>query len=112
MTDIRHLRRALTSRLLGSGGVAPVTLRQAAFEAYLPALGSSEALSGLVEKVAYHSGEVTDEDFAAVCATGLSEDEIFEVVVCAAAGQANRQYDSALAALARATGETGASDEA
>ena len=36
---------------------------------------------------------------------GLTEDQIFEIVVCAAIGQANRQYTSALAAVANATGE-------
>jgi len=33
---------------------------------------------------------------------GLSEDQIFELVVCAAIGQATRQYQSALGALAEA----------
>jgi len=36
-------------------------------------------------------------------AAGFSEDQIFEVVVCAAIGQATRQRDAALAALAAAT---------
>jgi alkylhydroperoxidase family enzyme len=43
--------------------------------------------------------KVTDEDIAAARASGLSEDEIFEFVVCAAIGQATRQYNAALAAL-------------
>jgi hypothetical protein len=38
-------------------------------------------------------------DIAAARASGLSEDQIFETVVCAAVGQATRQYDTALAAL-------------
>jgi hypothetical protein len=37
--------------------------------------------------------------------SGLSEDQIFEIVVCAAIGHAARQYDTALAALAAATRE-------
>ena len=61
----------------------------------------------LVEKVAYRAYSVTDEDVAAARAAGLSEDQIFEIVVCAAIGQADRQYTSALAAFALATGETG-----
>jgi len=48
---------------------------------------------------------VTDDDIAAVRAAGLTEDQIFEIVVCAAIGQANRQYTSALASVANATGE-------
>jgi hypothetical protein len=46
---------------------------------------------------------VTDEDIAAVKASGLSDDQIFEMVVCAAIGQAGRQYDQALRALKAAT---------
>jgi alkylhydroperoxidase/carboxymuconolactone decarboxylase family protein YurZ len=34
-----------------------------------------------------------------VRASGLTEDEVFELVVCAAVGQATRQYEAALAAL-------------
>jgi hypothetical protein len=36
-------------------------------------------------------------------ASGLGEDQIFELVVCAAIGQATRQYQSALGALAGVT---------
>jgi alkylhydroperoxidase/carboxymuconolactone decarboxylase family protein YurZ len=46
---------------------------------------------------------VTDADIAAAKAAGLSEDHIFELVVTAAVGQANRQLESALAALDEAT---------
>jgi hypothetical protein len=35
--------------------------------------------------------------------SGLSEDQVFEIVVCSAIGQATRQYDGALAALEAAT---------
>ena len=45
---------------------------------------------------------MTDEDVAAAKAA-LSEDEMFELAVCAAIGQATRQLDNALAALADAT---------
>ena len=40
-----------------------------------------------------HAYRVTDEDFAAVRESGLSEDQVFEIVVCAAIGEAPRQYD-------------------
>jgi len=42
---------------------------------------------------------VTDQDIASASAAGLSEDQIFEVVVCAAVGAATRQYQSGLTAL-------------
>jgi alkylhydroperoxidase family enzyme len=53
--------------------------------------------------VARHADKITDEDIAGARASGLSEDQIFEIVVCAAIGQATRQYDMALAALKTAT---------
>jgi alkylhydroperoxidase family enzyme len=59
----------------------------------------------LVSKVAEQPTNVTDEDFAAARASGLSEDQIFEMVVSAAIGQATRQYNTALAALDAATEE-------
>ena len=45
-------------------------------------------LHTLIEKVANRAHRVTDEDVAALRATGLSEDQIFEIVICAAVGQA------------------------
>lgn len=103
MTDITQLHRALVTRVLGSDGQAPPELRRAAFDN----AGLSDPMRTLVEKVAHHAYRVTDEDVAAVGAAGLSEDQIFEIVVCAAIGQADRNYNSALAALASATGEGG-----
>jgi hypothetical protein len=103
MTDITRLRRELVSRVLGSDGMAPPELRRAAFDNAVP----DEPIRTLIDKVARHAQRVTDEDFAAVRAAGLSEDQIFEIVVCGAIGQADRQYNVALAALAAATGETG-----
>ena len=111
MTDISQLHNALVARRLGDRGKAPRTLRGSAFDGGASG-GLSEPLRTLVEKVAHHSDQVTDGDIAAVRAAGLTEDQIFEVVVCAAVGQANRQYTSALAVLAEATGEGGLSHEA
>lgn len=108
MTDIRQLHSALVARLLGDRGEAPRNLRRSAFNGG----ASSEPLRTLVEKVAYHSDQVTDEDVAAARAAGLTEDQIFEVMVCAAVGQADRQYTSALAVLADATSEEGSGCEA
>lgn len=111
MTDIRQLHNSLVARLLGDRGTAPRTLRRSAFDG--GASGRlSEPLRTLVEKVAHHSDQVTDGDVAAARAAGLTEDQIFEVVVCAAVGQASRQYTSALAVLAGATGEAGPGHEA
>jgi alkylhydroperoxidase family enzyme len=67
--------------------------------------GLAEPLSALIQKVAKHAYRVTDDDIAAARASGVSEDQIFELVVCAAIGQATRQYDAAIAALEAATGK-------
>lgn len=73
--------------------------RRAAFDN----AGIAEPLSTLMEKVTRYAHTVTDTDIAATQASGLSEDQIFEIVVCAALGQSTRQYDTALAALDAAT---------
>ena len=103
MTDIAELHSELVARVLGNDGTAPLDLRRAAFanaDLYEP-------IRTLIEKVAHQAYSVTDGDVAAARSAGLSEDQIFEIVVCAAIGQAERQYNKALAALAGATGETG-----
>ena len=99
MTDISQLHRALVARVLDSDAKAPPEIRRAAFDND----GLTEPMRTLIEKVAHRASAVTDEDVAAVRATGLSEDQIFEIVVCAAIGRADRQYKTALHALARVT---------
>jgi hypothetical protein len=100
MSDITSLHRALVARVLEGAGHASLTVRRLAFDN----TGLDEPTSTLVDEVARHAYMITDADFAAVRAAGLSEDQIFEIVVCAAIGQANRQYSNALAALDAATG--------
>ena len=80
-------------------GKASPSTRKAAFNNS----GLSESLGMLVDKVARHPDTVTDEDIAAARESGFNEDQIFEIVVCAAVGQATRQYNAALAALDAAT---------
>jgi hypothetical protein len=99
MTDIMKARRALVTRILEGEGTASPPQRRAAFDN----AGLAKPLNALINKVAMHAYKVTDEDMAAARAAGLSEDQIFELVVCAAIGQATRQYDTALAALEAAT---------
>lgn len=101
MSDIRQARMALTKRILEGVGKASPSERRAAFDNR----GLVEPLSALVDKVARHAYRVGDEDINAARGAGLSEDEIFEIVVCAAVGQATRQYDTALTALVTATGK-------
>jgi hypothetical protein len=101
MAEIAQLHRELVARVLEGNGKAAPEMRRAAFEN----AGLSEPIRTLIEKVAHHAYQITDGDVAAVRTAGLSEDQIFEIVICAAIGQASRQYSSALAALASATDE-------
>ena len=100
MPDITQARNALTKRILEGEGKASPSERRAAFNNS----GLADRLCVLVDKVARHAYRVTDEDIAAARASGLSENQVFEIVVCAAIGEAARQYDTALTALETATG--------
>jgi len=96
MTDIRQARQGLVQRILEGKGTASHAQRRAAFDnAEL-----EEPMHTLIEKVARHSERVTEEDITGALASGLTEDQIFELVVCAAVGQATREYETALLALA------------
>ncbi|MGH9585253.1 MAG: hypothetical protein ACRD4O_20230 [Bryobacteraceae bacterium] len=95
MSDIKHARTALVARILEGEAHASATQRHAAFNN----AGLAEPVRTLIDKVAKWSHKVTDEDIAAAKLAGLSEDQIFELIVCAAIGQAARQYDIALTAL-------------
>jgi hypothetical protein len=95
MSKFTKARNALTARILEGAGKAPPAERRAAFEN----AGLAEPLRTLIHKVAHHAHKIVDADIAAVRQSGLGEDEIFELVVCAAIGQATRQYDAAIAAL-------------
>jgi hypothetical protein len=95
MSDITQARKALVARILEGDGRASHAQRRAAFDN----AGLAKPLTMLIDKVAKHAYKVTEEDIAAARASGLSEDQIFEVVVCASIGQAVRQHDTALAAL-------------
>jgi hypothetical protein len=99
MSDISQARKTLVARILEGDGAASHAQRRAAFDN----AGLAEPLGTLIDKVAKHAYKVTDDDIAAARASGLTQDQIFEIVVCAAIGQAARQNDAALTALEAAT---------
>jgi hypothetical protein len=101
MSDIKQARKTLISRILEGAGNASPSERRAAFNNS----GLAEPPATLVDKVARYAHRVTDEDIAVALASGLSEDQLFELVVCAAIGQASRQYDTAFTALETAIGK-------
>jgi len=94
----RAAHGVLVNRVLEGDGRASRAARRAAFEN----AGLGEPLRTLIDKVARQPTRVSDEDIAAVLASGESEDQLFELVVCAAIGAATRQYEAALHTLEEA----------
>jgi alkylhydroperoxidase family enzyme len=99
MSDIRQARTALIAQILEGDGAASHAQRRAAFAS----VATAEPQSTLIDKLTKHPNDISDADVAATLASGLSEDQVFELTVCAAVGQATRQYETALAALDAAT---------
>jgi hypothetical protein len=91
----------LVRRILEGDGRASASERRAAFNN----TGLAEPVGTLVDRVAKQAYKVTDEDIEAARESGLSEDQIFEIVICAAIGQSARLYDTAFAALEAARGK-------
>jgi len=94
-------QRALVDRILNGEGKASAEQRAHAFSNEV----LSPPLDALIGKVVDRPAQVTEEDLAAAKASGYSEDQLFELVVCAAVGQSTRLYEAGLAALAEATGQ-------
>ena len=95
----RQYRKIAVDRALKGPGRSRPEARLAAFENQ----GGDAPGRALVDKIARCAWTVTDTDVVAAKADGVSEDEIFELTVCAAYGQATRQLNAALAALDEAT---------
>lgn len=100
--DKRALHQLLVNRVVEGPGQAPPDQRARAFDnANLP-----EPLRVVLDKVATTSTQVTDADFARARDAGFTDDQLFELVICAAVGQSTRQYDAGLDALAEARADT------
>src|SRR6185437_10480318 len=99
--EYKKLYQDLMYRILKGKGDSTPQLRQAAFDH----INLPQPLGALIDKVAHQAYKVTDSDIAAVKETGVTEDQLFELIICGAVGQASRQYQSGLAALAEAKQE-------
>ncbi len=102
MSDIKKQHDALIARILEGRGVASRSERHAAF--------NNERIGGpigeLTHKVAMSPHAITDDDILAARSAGFTEDQIFELVLCAAIGEATRQYERALSALQAAAADS------
>jgi alkylhydroperoxidase family enzyme len=96
----RAAHLALVDRVLNGAGRASAEQRARAFSND----GLPPPLDALVGKVATTPTLVAEAEFAAAKASGFSEDQLFELVICAAVGASARLYEAGLAALAEATG--------
>jgi hypothetical protein len=101
-SDSNEHRRAVTQRAVEGPACAAGPTRRAAFDN----AGLQGATAALVDKIAQHAYRVTAADLGAAAGAGVSEDEIFELAVCAALGQATRQIEAALATLDAVIEET------
>jgi hypothetical protein len=97
----RAAHRSLVDRVLKGEGEAPAEQRARAFAND----GVPPPLDLLIGKVADRPAQVGDADWAAAKASGCTEDQLFELVICAAVGKSARLYEAGLAALADATAE-------
>ncbi len=88
-------RKIVIERVLHGHGKSSGDQRRAAFDNH----GVEPApVAKLVDTVAKNAYKVTDDQVRAAAAA-TSEDAVYELVICAAVGQATRQLDNALAAL-------------
>jgi hypothetical protein len=94
----RAAQRALVERILTGDGRAPAEQRARAFNDE----GLAPPLSTLISKVTRTPVRVGETDLAVA---GCTEDEVFELVICAAVGHSTRLYEAGLAALAEAISE-------
>ena len=103
-----RISRLVDSVLRGSG----VTSRAQRKTIFAAAAALSESpvgvelepqeLSRLVNKVARYAYRVTDEDFEALRRRGLSDDAVFESVICAAVGAGHARLLRGLEVLEKA----------
>jgi hypothetical protein len=94
----RAAHRALVDRILTGDGRAAAEQRARAFndESLVP------PVSTLISKITRTPVRVSEADLAVA---GCTEDEVFELVICAAVGHSTRLYEAGLAALAEAVSE-------
>ncbi|MER7281111.1 hypothetical protein ABT369_42420 [Dactylosporangium sp. NPDC000244] len=97
----RELHRALVERVRDGAGRSSAEQRAQAFAGE----GLAGPLDALIGGVVTRPVRVSDAAFAAAKAAGVTDDELFELVVCAAVGHSSRLYAAGLAALAEACGD-------
>lgn len=90
----------LADAALNGPGELDAERRRAAFDG----VGPADAL-GWVRRVHEGAATIEDEHLGELRAAGLTDDQAFELTICAAAGAADRRLRAALAALDAAFGD-------
>jgi hypothetical protein len=94
--DKKIIHQRLVERLVSGDGKASAVDRLRAFNnADVPV-----SIEKLLREVSTGTGHVTDDEINRAKLAGFTEDQIFELVICAAVGAATRQYEMGLSALA------------
>ncbi|MFY0533826.1 hypothetical protein [Nannocystis pusilla] len=96
------LRSAVQQAILDREGVTDRATRRRAYDGE----GEPGAIAAYVATVQRNAYRVDDEMMVAVRQAGLGDDAIFELTVATAVGEATRQFDAAMAALAAALAES------
>lgn len=93
------MEKAIAS-LLGAPGETDTSLRRAVFDRVRIGAGEvPEDLRALVEKIADRPWSVNDEDLTQLREAGYSEDQIYELVLAAAAGAGVHRFEAGLRAI-------------
>ncbi|MFC9892956.1 hypothetical protein ACFVMC_04610 [Nocardia sp. NPDC127579] len=85
----------LVDRVRHGAGRADPELRDRAFHG----VGLPSAVQTVIDQVTTRPNTLTDGDFAAATVAGFTEDQLFELVICAAVGRSTRLYEAGMAAL-------------
>jgi len=91
----KELRLRVRNAVLGGAGHTEGALRREIADGR----GPGGALGALLAKVRLHAYKTTDEELAALRAGGESDDRLFEMILAAAVGDAERRLAVGLAAL-------------
>jgi hypothetical protein len=96
VSDTRAFREAAIRTATEGPATSSPDERRAAFGNRIA--GVAEPARAVLAKVVAKPTDVTDADMRDAAAA-LGDDRVFELVVCAALGEASRQLDAAIAAL-------------
>src|SRR5438105_4291357 len=98
--------RELLASVLGTPGASDPELRRETFERMrtgsrdvVSPARSVKALQDLLEKIDERPWVTSEDDFTKLLTSGYSEDQIFELIVAAAAGAGARRLEAGLRAL-------------